>query len=539
MSKKKMTALICLVIFINFSVSTFLNFKSTRNNESMILSERYTHILDVFNTVLYNFDANFLKEEDYPAVIRGDCTYPQFVLSLLVKDFSAQVPYVIGLINTEQQIVAQRKSAVFVITHTTGENFESDIINYYIDIEHCLTEELKDKIAETMKTRWILQSIGVRIDENGRYEPTELIFSNKNDYYTDIAISLNNGETKTYINHSNQTYLKWDFYNVNERSYEKKYYSDLYTEMQLFAEKNHTFHSGGGFSDADESLCYSPVTINGEDYIFYFHAKSNLTMRTLDSDLFKYLQQQLIIMYAVITAIILFIALRLYSKKERLEKSKHTFISAAAHELKTPLAVIQNQCECILEGAVDNKKDEYIKSVYDEALRMNDIVTSLLTFNRLSATDKIEKENCNLTALVKEEVEKYIPFARSAGAELALNAEEDISVSCNPKLMALAVDNYLSNAVKYTTGEKRINVTLKTEKDSFLLEVFNTCEPLSKETTENIWNLFERQDISRTRDGSSTGMGLPICKRIFECHGYGYSCKNTDTGVVFSVRGKL
>ena len=222
-----------------------------------------------------------------------------------------------------------------------------------------------------------------------------------------------------------------------------------------------------------------------------------------------------------------------------MEKSKRSFISAAAHELKTPLAVIQNQCECILEGAVNDKKDEYIKSVYDEALRMNDIVTSLLTFNRLSSTDKIERESCNLTALVKEEVNKYLPFARSEGAEITLEAEKDITVNCNPKLMALAVDNYLSNAVKYTTGEKKITVTLKKEKNCFMLEVFNTCEPLSTETAENIWELLERRDVSRTRDGSSTGMGLPICKRIFECHSYSFYCKNTNNGVVFAVKGNL
>ncbi len=537
MSKKKMTALICLVIFINFSVSTFLNFKSTRNNESMILSERYTHALENFDSALYDEGLDAI-EVYCPAVEKGDCTYTQFLINNLESNFNIDFPYVIGLISTEQKIVAHRRSNIYIINYKE-EPYRADITGY-IDIEHCLTDELREKIAELHKIAWILKSVGLRTDKSGCYEPTELIYTNLNNE-TETTVFLNNGTTEKYIlgDRDSNIFLGWNFFNTTGYKYEKNYYTELYNEMQLFAEKNHTFHSGGGFSDSDELMSYSPVTINGEDYIFYFHAKSNLTMRTLDSDLFKYLQQQLIIMYAVITAIILLISLRLYAKKERLEKSKRTFISAAAHELKTPLAVIQNQCECILEGAVNDKKDEYIKSVYDEALRMNDIVSSLLTFNRLSSTDKIEKESCNLTALVKEEVEKYLPFAHSAGAEITLDAEENITVSCNPKLMALAVDNYLSNAVKYTTGEKLITVTLKTEKDNFALEVFNTCEPLSKETAENIWNLFERQDISRTRDGSSTGMGLPICKRIFECHDYGYSCKNTDTGVVFSVKGKL
>ncbi len=538
MTKKKLLSLICIIVLLNFSVATFLNYKSVRNNESMILNEKYTHILESFDSALYaeGLDA---VEIYCPAVEKGDCTYAQFLINNLESNLNIDFPYVIGFISTEQKIVAHRRSNIYIINYKE-DPFSAVGITEYIDIEHCLTNELKEIIADLHKNFWTLKNVGLRTDKTGFCEPTELIYTNINDK-TETTVSLNNGTTEKYIieDEGDNIFFGFDFFNTAGYKFEKNYYTELYNEMQIFAEKNHTFHSGGGFSDSDERMSYSPVTIKEEDYIFYFYAKSNLTMRTLHSDLFKYLQQQLIIMYAILTAVIIFVSLHLYKKKELLEKSKRAFISAAAHELKTPLAVIQNQCECILEGAVDDKKDEYIRSVYDEALRMNDIVSSLLTFNRLSSTDKIERESCNLTALVKEEANKYLPFARSAGAEITLEAEKDITVNCNPKLMALAVDNYLSNAVKYTTGEKKITVTLKKEKNCFMLEVFNTCEPLSTETAENIWELLERRDISRTRDGSSTGMGLPICKRIFECHSYSFHCKNTNNGVVFAVKGNL
>lgn len=540
MSKKKMNALICLCLVISFAFSMILNYKSAMQNEASDFNRNADYMLNTLSEKLPYDKSDFSAEKNCPAIKSGQCTYPELFAAQLQMTLSVNhIPYVFGFINTAQEIAAQSK--ITCIEESHDGNYIYKPYNY-IDLSSYINAEQKESIRKIIKDYPSINSVGIKTDTNGRNIPTEILLG---DYITantfTEGFSLENGVTEKTISpfSSPGNIMHLNSYDLQARSYEIKIYDELEHKLRDFAANNHMFHSGGGFSDADENERYEPVNIDGEDYMFYFYAKINLPMRALSSDFFSYLTEQLLIMYAVLAALIFLTANRLYTKTEKLNKSKRTFISAAAHELKTPLTVIQNQCECILEGAVEDKKDEYIKSVYDEALRMNDIVTSLLTFNRLSSADKIEKEKCNLTELVKEETEKYLPFAHSEGAELTLNAEKDIYVSCNPKLMALAVDNYLSNAVKYTTGEKKITVTLKAEKDSFILEVFNTCEPLSKETAESIWNLFERQDASRTRDGSSTGMGLPVCKRIFECHGYSYDCKNTDTGVIFRVKGKL
>ncbi len=539
MSKKKMNVLVCFCLMISFSFSMILNYKSAVQNEASHFRQNAEYMINALNEQLPDNKNDFSVEKNCPVIKSGQCTYPELLAAQLQRSLTVDsIPYVFGFINTAQEIVAQSKITFIKESHDGNFNYKP---YNYVELSSYIEDEQKDTIRKILKDCPSFNSIGIKTDTNGRTIPTEIVFGDYiTAHFSTDGIFLENGETEKIISVlTTDSTILFNSYDLTGRAYEIKLYGELEKKLNDFAGTNHTFHSSGGFSDADESELTFPVTIDGEDYMFFFCAQINLPMRALTSDFFSYLTGQLLIMYAVLMALILFAANRLYNKNQSLNRSRQSFISAAAHELKTPLAVIQNQCECILEGAVDDKKDEYIKSVYDEALRMNDIVTSLLTFNRLSSTDKTEKESCNLTELVKDEVAKYLPFARSAGAEITLDAEKDIYISCNPKLMALAVDNYLSNAVKYTTGEKRITVTLKAERDGFLLEVFNTCEPLSKETAENIWNLLERQDISRTRDGSSTGMGLPICKRIFDCHGYGYSCKNTASGVIFSVKGKL
>ena len=119
--------------------------------------------------------------------------------------------------------------------------------------------------------------------------------------------------------------------------------------------------------------------------------------------------------------------------------------------------------------------------------------------------------------------------------ELTVDAEENIFINGNRELITLAVDNYLSNAVKYATGEKKARVTLKKEKSVFRFAVYNDCGGISY--SDNVWEIFAKADSSRTSDGASTGMGLPICKRIFDLHSFSFSHYNVKNGVIFYFSG--
>ncbi len=520
MNRKKLKIIIVALSLFFFVVSSYANYTASYKNIRSNLFRQPDEIISAVQDYLYR-DKDLLERLEESGVSVAD------YIAFLAAGWFTSIPHQTAILDEDKRIVSVGETSVF-IDSTNADNKKC----YFFNLEKYMTPSLRKGMIRFKYFNSLAEVKYISFYQEGdTYIPVEICLVSSDEKREKSFYFTDREPTKTFKN---------DFYNINfnlwgegERLFEKNYSKMLREKL------DDEMYRGTQYTTTTGSML-SPIELDGEyNYQLYVAVKKNPYVRTLTSAYFLRTEILLIITFSLPTALILFVSTKYLRKKEELEKSKRTFISAAAHELKTPLAVIQNQCECILEGAVDDKKDEYIKSVYDEALRMNDIVTSLLTFNRLSSTDKIEKESCNLTELVKEEVEKYLPFARSEGAEITLDAQKDISVSCNPKLMALAVDNYLSNAVKYTTGEKRICVTLKAERDGFLLEVFNTCETLSKETAENIWNLFERQDISRTRDGSSTGMGLPICKRIFECHSYGYSCKNTDSGVIFAVRGKL
>ena len=231
-----------------------------------------------------------------------------------------------------------------------------------------------------------------------------------------------------------------------------------------------------------------------DGYAFFYEVEYNYPLEVITSDVFCIFTFYLFVMFAVVTVCILCAATRLYNRQERFESSKRAFVSAAAHELKTPLAVIQNQCECILDGINPEKNQDYVQSVYEEAVRMNGIVKSLLAFNRLSDITEIRKEKCSLSEMAGETVQKYSAFADTV--TITSQIEENISAVCNGELISIAMDNYLSNAVKYATGEKRINVQLSASDNRFTFKVWNDFD--GEIEVKEIWDIFARRNYFNT-----------------------------------------
>lgn len=538
MSKRKMIALILLAVFLLFSVSTYLNYESSRENEADYMIDRMELDYRNFKTNLANIEQQNPELKNTNAVINKDCTYLQ--LTMLKCQYNSgynDFPYVAGLIDKDGKIVARTKSALYVEEYTSKREF---VTSYYADLEKYMTDEVKTEISEyisSLSSTPVLKYLGMRRSGSNKIEPTEVCIYNGINEDEGKVIFFNNGYASNYLNFNGDT-VNVCFYGINHLSYEEDYYSELNTQMEEFAKLEHGFNGGGGFSAADEINYNSVITIDGEDYIFYYAAKYNLGMRALVSDFFRYLTQQLAIMYLIVAAVIIFVALKLYDKSERLNESRKAFISAAAHELKTPIAVIQNQSECVLESIAPEKNGEYVKSIHDEALRMNGIVSSLLTFNRLTNVNEVQKGKCNLSEIVKEEKEKYLSFAESKGVTVTDEITDNIFVMCNKDLMAMAVDNYLSNAIKYAAAEKQVKIKLTQNGGKFSLEVFNTGEKIDDDTAKEMWEIFSRKDKARNSASNSSGMGLPICKRIFDLHRFEGKYSYND-GVVFEVKGSI
>lgn len=229
---------------------------------------------------------------------------------------------------------------------------------------------------------------------------------------------------------------------------------------------------------------------------------------------------------------VLILALWYRGRREALAHTRYSFLSAAAHELKTPLSVIVSAGECI-EGAVSPEKDrEYAGMILREGERMRSLLEDMLRQNRLTSADRVQKERTDLSALVLRETEKYAAAAAQKEIDLQTEIVPGVFADCDPGMIAMAVDNFLSNAVKYAPEKAEIIVRVGREGKRARVSVHNTGSGISPAALPHIWEELYREDKVRA-SGEGSGLGLSIARRIFELHRARYGCVSDASGVTF------
>lgn len=518
MTKRKLQLKIIAIVLALFFCSMVIIFMGC--GEILLNNLGHFRSATFSNEIMHNF---YESEEKDTVNLHRQITFGHNP----VYSTQSKPAFAFALIDKDKNIVFRSESGIW---WTMFEPREPGF--NYVSIEEYMTPELKKEILKYQKKangrRTMFKELELNFDGE-KYTPVSFTLDDQRD---DIRKFTFTDLPATHTITDRTAGLYYYIHDLDEKSIDHIYYERTAEKVNKKIEE-HVFddsEGGGGFSSTGEISWNQDY----QGYAFFYEVEYSYPYEVITSDIFRIFTLYLSVLFAVVTAIILGVASKLYDRQKSLEQSKRAFISAAAHELKTPLAVIQNQCECVIENINPEKNSEYVKSVYDEALRMNSIVMSLLTFNRISDLTEVKKEKCNLSQLVREEIIKYENFAQSKGAEIKEEIEDDVFTDCNSELIAIAVDNYLSNSVKYATGEKNITVTLKKDSRGFIFCVYNDFD--GEMPSADMWNIFTRADKARNSTDNSTGMGLPVNKKIFELHNYRYFHKKTKDGIVFSFQ---
>ena len=413
----------------------------------------------------------------------------------------------------------------------------------YVSLDEYLTDEIRDELKQVRKEKYKALIYDLKLyRDTDEYIPVEVVFEGQGNYkdYTK-TIKFTDYEWNTLL--VNNPYIAGvRLFELETKFYNRPYYPKLrqaideeYTRLKDAIDKYFGTEFGApGFGGTSGDWVGNLDLAIGDGYRMYFAFRYNSYLVTFFSDEYQSVLITLAFLFTVAGLIFYIMCMKVINKGEKLDEARNTFISGASHELKTPLAVIQNQCECIMENIAPEKNDQYIKSIYDEALRMNGIVSSLLSYSRISQLTEIKKERCNISELLREEVRSYSTFAESNGVTIEEQIADDIYVNCNPQLMRIAFGNYISNAVKYSVGDKKVKVALN-RKTNLIMEILNPAHKDSADIARKAWEEFSRGDSARGRNDVSIGMGLPICKKIFELHGFNGYSHYKDGVMIFRV----
>ncbi len=214
------------------------------------------------------------------------------------------------------------------------------------------------------------------------------------------------------------------------------------------------------------------------------------------------------------------------------EENRRQMTSGIAHELKTPLAVIHSYAEGLKEHIAEDKREKYLDTILSEAERTDDMVLEMLDLSRLEAGKvKLSRDMFSLIELTRKIFEKLDLPAQEKKLQIEFLFPDDFTVTADESRIAQAVENFATNALKYTPVGGHVSVRIQTGRTNTVFSIENDSEPLSDEALRKVWDTFYRTD--QARSGGGTGLGLAIAKNIIELHGGKCSVRNTDRGVEF------
>ncbi|MGE5620639.1 MAG: sensor histidine kinase [Sphingomonadaceae bacterium] len=204
------------------------------------------------------------------------------------------------------------------------------------------------------------------------------------------------------------------------------------------------------------------------------------------------------------------------------EAQRKQFLSDVAHELKTPLSIIQGNLEGMIDGVVPTTPDR-LASLREETLLLSRLVTDLRDLSLAEAGHlPLHREQVDLGGLIQGILAGV--QAQAADRRIRLEAElpEDLpAVPADADRVGQVVRNLLSNALRYTPAGGTVRISARVAHPSPFLQVTvaDTGPGIPPEDLPRVFDRFYRVDKSRTRGSGGSGLGLSVARQLVEAHG--------------------
>ena len=213
---------------------------------------------------------------------------------------------------------------------------------------------------------------------------------------------------------------------------------------------------------------------------------------------------------------------RAVNRELAVARMQSDFVAAVSHEFRTPLTSLRQVTELLAEGRVtnDGRRQEYHDILQRETGRLHRLVENLLDFGRFEAgAHEFRFERVTPHALAEPLVNEFREEMSPRGFEVVFSHEETDDVSADRGAMMLALRNLLDNAVKYSGGEHRIDVTVSQPNGRVALSVRDHGIGIPPDERKAIFERFTRGRGVRTSGIPGSGIGLAMVDHIVREHG--------------------
>ena len=224
---------------------------------------------------------------------------------------------------------------------------------------------------------------------------------------------------------------------------------------------------------------------------------------------------------------------------QRSGESQRRFCDIAAHEMKTPLTILQGNLEvALLKARTSEEYREALINNLEQVGRLIALTRSLLTLAKFtSGKPPVHLVPLALEPMIQDLVDELTLLADDRRITLSFESQSVPPVLGDAQWLKQALINLLDNALHYTPSGGAVTVRLQAVGEGVAVAVEDTGHGIEPEHLPHLFERFYRTDWARAKDSGGTGLGLPIVKEIAEAHGGTISVTSqVDKGSVFTLR---
>lgn len=218
---------------------------------------------------------------------------------------------------------------------------------------------------------------------------------------------------------------------------------------------------------------------------------------------------------------------RLLAQIEELLERERRFIADAAHELRTPLAVLRVHAQNAVQARDEDERRQSLEHLLGGIDRATRVVNQLLTLARMEPLlERGELARIDVLALVRETLAELTPWVLKQGLELSLEAQEgDYRIAADPGSLGIALQNLVTNAVNHSPPGGKLRVLLHAADDRLRLQVEDQGPGIAAADLERVFERFYSRG-----NGQGAGLGLAIVQSIARRHGGSVQLSNLEGG---------
>ena len=219
------------------------------------------------------------------------------------------------------------------------------------------------------------------------------------------------------------------------------------------------------------------------------------------------------------------------------ETLRTDFVANVSHELKTPLAAIQNYGTMLQNSNLtEEQRLEYAKAITGQTKKLSNLITNILKLNRLENQQIYQdKKEYNLTEQSCDCLLGFEQAWEEKELEIETDLEEDVMVCEDAELLSLVWNNLFSNAIKFSRKGGTVRVSVRRDDGDIIVLVQDNGCGMESEVGKHIFEKFYQGDTSHATQGN--GLGLALVKRVIDIVGGRISVQSAlGEGTTFGVR---